>query len=102
VKALALRESGDRACGGISGTDADDGIGVLAKSFDLEVGPKCTEPDLVDGDFGREVAALAAKDDDTCVKELLSLDAGDDAEDCVVKGDWHERAWPPLRRWILR
>jgi hypothetical protein len=85
VEALALRQGGDGTGGGVSGTDTGDGFEVLADEVDVDLRPEGLEARLVEVDAGGEVALFEAEDDDARVDELLALNAGDDADDGVIK-----------------
>jgi hypothetical protein len=85
VEALALGEAGDGAGGGVAGADAGDGVEVLADEVDVGVGPERGEAGGIEMHAGVEVFLLKAKDNDGGVDEFLAFDAGDDAEDDVIK-----------------
>jgi hypothetical protein len=85
VEALALAELRDGTGGGICGADSREGFEVVAYQIEIDFGPECTEPLVVDVNAGFEEALLQAKDNDASVDELFALDARDDANHCVVK-----------------
>jgi hypothetical protein len=85
VEALALGEAGDGAGSRIAGADARDGVEVLADEVDVGVGPEGEKASGIEMHAGVEVFLLEAEDDDGGVDELLAFDAGDDAEDDVIK-----------------
>jgi hypothetical protein len=85
VEALSLIELGDGAGDGVGCADAGEGFEVVADECEVEFGPESVQSMIVDVDAGFEEAVLEAEDDDACVDELFALDAGDDANDCVVK-----------------
>lgn len=85
MEAFALGELGDGACGGIGDADAGEGFEVTADEGQVELRPEGAEAVIFDVDAGFEEAVLQAEDDDACVDKLFALDAGDDADDGVVK-----------------
>jgi len=85
VEALALGELCDGASCGIAFADAADGFKVFAGEFDIGLGPESAETGFVEVDAGGEVALFEAKGDHAGVDEFLALDAGDDAENGVIK-----------------
>ena len=102
MEAFAQGEAGDGAGGGVCGADFGEGFEVFADEGNVEIGPEGVEARLVDVDAGFEELAREAEEDDAGVDELFALDAGDDAEDGVIKRDWREHGWPPERRAGMR
>jgi hypothetical protein len=58
---------------------------VVPNKIEIDLRPERAEALIVDVDAGFKKALLQAEDDDARVDELFALDAGDDANDCVVK-----------------
>jgi hypothetical protein len=85
MEALSLAELRDWTGIRVRRADAGKGFEVVADEIEIEFGPESAEPLIVDVDACFEEAMLEAEDDDSSVDELFALDAGDDANDCVVK-----------------
>jgi hypothetical protein len=58
---------------------------VVPNKIEIDLRPERAEALIVDVDAGFKKALLQAEDDDARVDELFALDAGDYANDCVVK-----------------
>ena len=87
---------------GVAGADAGNGVEVIADEFDVGFGPEGAEAGGIEVDAGVEILLLEAEDDDGGVDELLALDAGNDAEDGVIKGGGCGHGGPPVRRFPRR
>jgi hypothetical protein len=98
VEALALGETGDGPGGSVALTDAGDGVEVLADEIGVGLGPESAQALWIESDAAVEVALFETEYDDGGVDEFLAFDAGDDAEDGVIKRGGHGS--PPVRRWM--
>jgi hypothetical protein len=97
VEALALGELCDGASGGIALADAADGFKVFAGEVDVGFRPEGAKTGFVEVDAGCEIALFETEGNDAGVDEFLALDAGDDAEDGVIKRGRIGHGWPPLQ-----
>jgi hypothetical protein len=88
VPAFAEAERGDGTGGGIPGADARD-EGELAREeidcFIVEVGREGDEAATIELDAGVEESSRAADEDNAHVEAFAALDAGNDADDDVLK-----------------
>jgi hypothetical protein len=85
VEAFALGEAGDGSGGSVARADTGDGVEMLADEVGVRVGPESAQAFGVEIDAGVEIALFKTEDNHRSVNEFLALDAGDDAEDGVVK-----------------
>ena len=85
MEALALAKLRDGTGCWICGADSREGFDMTANQIEIDLWPERAEALIVEVDAGFEEALLQAEDDDSGVDELFALDAGDDADDCVVK-----------------
>jgi hypothetical protein len=85
MEAFALAQFRDGTGGGVCGADSREGFEVVANQIEIDLRPEGAEALIVDVDASFKEALLEAEDDNACVDKLFALDAGDDANDRVVK-----------------
>jgi hypothetical protein len=85
VEAFALAQVRDGAARRICGADSREGFEVVANQIEIDLRPERAEALIVNVDAGIKEALLETEDDNACVNELFALDAGNDANNRVVK-----------------
>jgi hypothetical protein len=85
VEAFALAQLREGAGRGVCGADSREGFKVVANQIEIDLWPEGAEALTVDVDACFKEALLQAEDDNARVDELFALDAGNDANDRVVK-----------------
>ena len=85
MEAFALAQLRDGAGRWVCGADSRESFKVVANQIEIDLWPEGAEALIIDVDACFKEALLQAEDDNARVDELFALDAGNDANDRVVK-----------------